>query len=279
MSSWHVSETALRRWIDRSDSLAEGASVEQHLLSCGRCRELVTAAVTSETACDLVDLAGVWSRARDAIELPRPSAFERLLLCVGLPAHDAKLIAVASTFRGRWLASVAAVLAFVSLAAAVGHSRGVWLFLAVAPLVPCLAVAFSYDPGADPAREPELVTPYPALRLVLLRTVAVLTMALPAVVVFGLFVPGQAPYTWLLPSIGFVAIVLAASTWTSPLRAAIAVSAVWLAVVWALVAQSGSADVVLHARFQAGYLVLALASSVIVLVRRFRLRELRPWRS
>ena len=279
MSSWHVSETALRRWIDRSDSLAEGTSVEQHLLSCGRCRELVTAALASETASDLVDLAGVWSRARDAIELPRPSAFERLLLRVGLPAHDAKLIAVASTFRGRWLASVAAVLAFVSLAAAVGHSRGMWLFLAVAPLVPCLAVAFSYDPGAGPALEPELVTPYPALRLVLLRTVAVLAMALPAVAVFGLFVPGQAPYAWLLPAIGFVAVVLAASTWTSALRAAIAVSAVWLAVVWALVAQSGSADVVLHARFQAGYLVLALASSVIVLVRRFRLRELHPWRS
>ena len=59
MSSWHVSETALRRWIDRSDSLAEGASVEQHLLSCGQCRELVAAAVTRETAFDLVDLAGV----------------------------------------------------------------------------------------------------------------------------------------------------------------------------------------------------------------------------
>ena len=139
-------------------------------------------------------------------------------------------------------------------------------------------MAFSYDPGAGPALEPELVTPYPALRLVLLRTVAVLAMALPAVAVFGLFVPGQAPYAWLLPAIGFVAVVLAASTWTSALRAAIAVSAVWLAVVWALVAQSGSADVVLHARFQAD-LVLALASSVIVLVRRFRLRELHPWRS
>ena len=73
MSSWHVSETALRRWIDRSDSLAEGTSVEQHLLSCGRCRELVAAAVTSETAFDLVDLAGVWSRTRDAIQLDRKS--------------------------------------------------------------------------------------------------------------------------------------------------------------------------------------------------------------
>jgi hypothetical protein len=137
-------------------------------------------------------------------------------------------------------------------------------------------VAFSYDPRIDPALEPELVTPYPAIRLVLLRAVAVLAMALPAVALTGLLVPGQAPYTWLLPAVGFVAAVLALSTWTSPLRAAIAVSAVWLVVVWSLVAQAGSADALLHAWFQVGYLVLAGASSVIFLVRRFHLRELRP---
>jgi len=154
----------------------------------------------------------------------------------------------------------------------------VWLFLAVAPLVPCIAVAFSYDPKVDPALEPELVTPYPALRLVLLRTVAILGMALPAVALFGLFVPGRAPYTWLLPAVGCVAAVLALSTWTSSLRAAVAVSAVWLVVVWSLVAQAGSPDVVLHARFQIGYLVLAVTSTVIFLVRGRHVREFRPRR-
>ena len=34
MTGWHADETTLRRWIDQSDSLPEGASVEQHLLSC-----------------------------------------------------------------------------------------------------------------------------------------------------------------------------------------------------------------------------------------------------
>ena len=37
-TGWHVDDAALRRWIDRADSLAEGASVEQHLLSCAACR-------------------------------------------------------------------------------------------------------------------------------------------------------------------------------------------------------------------------------------------------
>ena len=71
---------------------------------------------------------------------------------------------------------------------------------------------------------------------------------------------------------------LAASTWVSPLRAAIAVSSIWVGVVWLLAARSGSPDAVLQARAQAGFLALAAASFVIFLVRRRWLRQLRPWR-
>jgi hypothetical protein len=204
--------------------------------------------------------------------------FERLLRGAGLPGPEARLVAVASAFRGVWLAGVAAVLVFAALGAAFGHARGVWLFLAVAPVVPCLVVAAGYDPWMDPALEPELVTPYPVFRLVLLRTVAVLALALPAVLLFGLVVPGQTAFAWLLPATGFVAVVLAASTWVSPLRAAIAVSLAWLAVVWLLAARSGSPAGLLQARAQAGFLALAAASFLIFLVRRRRLRQLRPWR-
>jgi len=87
---------------------------------------------------------------------------------------------------------------------------------------------------------------------------------------------GEEPFAWLLPAVGFVAVVLAASTWVSPLRAAIAVSAVWLAVVWLLAARSGSPDAVLQARVQAGF--LAAAAVVTFLARRRWLRQLRPWR-
>ena len=226
----------------------------------------------------MIDLAAVWDRTRDAVEVPRPSVFERLLRGAGLPAPEARLVAVASAFRGVWLAGVAAVLVFAALAAAVGHARGVWLFLAVAPVVPCLVVAAGYDPRMDPALEPELVTPYPVLRLVLLRTVAVLALALPAVLLFGLVVPGETAFAWLLPAVGFVAVVLAASTWVSPLRSAIAVSCAWLGVVWLLAARSGAPDAVLQGRAQAGFLVLAAASFAIFLLRRRQLRELRPWR-
>ena len=281
MTGWHLDDDMLRRYAERTDSLAEGASAEQHLMACGPCRTRVGAAATaaaSVTGLSVIDFAAVWDRTRDAVEVPRPSVFERVLRGAGLPPPEARLVAVASAFRGVWLAGVAAVLAFAALAAAVGHARGVWLFLSVAPVVPCLVVAAGYDPRMDPALEPELVTPYPVLRLVLLRTVAVLALALPAVLLAGLVVPGKTAFAWLLPAVGFVAVVLAASTWVSPLRAAIAVSCAWLGVVWLLAARSGAPDAVLQGRAQAGFLVLAAASFVIFVVRRRRLRQLRPWR-
>jgi hypothetical protein len=116
------------------------------------------------------------------------------------------------------------------------------------------------------------------LRLILLRTIAVLALALPAVLLVGLVVPGETAFAWLLPAAGFVAVVLAASTWVSPLRSAIAVSSAWLAAIWLLAARSGAPDAVLQARAQAGFLALAAASFAIFLVRRRRLRQLRTWR-
>jgi hypothetical protein len=140
-------------------------------------------------------------------------------------------------------------------------------------------VAISYDPRLDPALQPELVTPYPVLRLVLLRSVAILAVALPAVALAGLVVPGWAPSTWLLPAFGFAAVVLALSTWISPLRAAIGVSLAWLIVVWMLMFRSGSPDTVLEARSQAIYVGLAIVSIIVFVVRGRHLRELRPGRN
>jgi hypothetical protein len=273
MTGWHLDDAALRRYADRADSLAEGASAEQHLLSCEPCRARVSVAAG---VTGVIDFAAVWERTRDAIEVPRPSVFERLLRMTGLPAHEARLVAVASAFRGVWMAGVAAVLVFATLAAAAGPV-GMWVFLAVAPVVPCLAVAASYDPRMDPALEPEPATPYPVLRLILLRTLAVLALALPTVLLLSLVVPGEHPFAWLLPALGFVAVVLAASTWVSPLRAAIAVGSGWAALIWLLATRSGSPEAVIQARAQVGFLVLAAASFVTFLVRRRRLRQLRPW--
>jgi hypothetical protein len=49
-------------------------------------------------------------------------------------------------------------------------------------------------------------------------------------------------------------------------------------VIWLLAARSGAPQAVLQARAQAGFLVLAAASLSVFVVRRRRLRQLRPWR-
>ena len=46
MTGWHLDDDTLRRYVERTDSLAEGASVEQHLLTCEQCRARVNAAAT-----------------------------------------------------------------------------------------------------------------------------------------------------------------------------------------------------------------------------------------
>ena len=46
MTGWHLDDDTLRGYVERTDSLAEGASAEQHLLSCEQCRARVNAAAS-----------------------------------------------------------------------------------------------------------------------------------------------------------------------------------------------------------------------------------------
>lgn len=275
MTGWHVDDETLRRYVGRVDSVAEGASVEQHVLACPECRGKVNAAAVGLPA---VDFGAVWERTRDAVELPRATPFERLLRAAGLPPAEARMGAASSAFRGAWLAGVVAVLAFAAVAAMVGQDGGLRYFLGVAPVAPCVLVALSYDRRWDPALEPELVTPYPAVRLVLLRTIAVLALALPAVLLLGLVVPGTPPFVWLLPAIGFVALVLAASTWVSSVNAATAVSAAWFVAVWLPGVRVSSPDILTEAPIQLAFLTLAVACLCVFLARERHLSQLRAWR-
>ena len=61
MTGWHLDDATLWRYVDRTDSLAEGASAEQHLLSCEPCRTRVTAAA-GVIELSVIDFAAVWDR-------------------------------------------------------------------------------------------------------------------------------------------------------------------------------------------------------------------------
>ena len=45
MTGWHLDDAMLRRYVERTDSLAKGPRPSRHLLACGQCRAKVNAAV------------------------------------------------------------------------------------------------------------------------------------------------------------------------------------------------------------------------------------------
>jgi hypothetical protein len=264
MTAWHVDDTALARWVEGTDGSVSGASVEQHLLTCPSCRARVPAAP---------ELEGMWAQIRDAVEVPRVSWLERALMRLHLPAADARIVAVSPALRGAWLIGLTAVLGFVAVASSSGDTRADWLFLAVAPLVPALGVALGYDPEFDEAIEQEAATPYSRLRLVLLRSVTLLVIAMPLLLVVSALVPSHLAFLWLVPAAGCTAVVLAASTWMAPLTATGAVATVWLALV-SLEARGTQPSSVVADNYLAGYVAAILLSITLLVVRSSRLSQL-----
>jgi hypothetical protein len=261
--SWHVDELALARWADGADGGTTGASIEAHLLRCADCR----ARLPRPAALD-----AVWTRVRDEIELPRPSRLERLLGAMRLPANDARILAVGPAFRAAWGSALVLLLAFVVLAASWDGQRGQWVFVLVAPLIPVIGVVMCYDPELEPALEQETAAPYSRLRLVLLRSAALLATGVPVTLAASAVLPWHLAVLWLLPALGFTAAVLAMSTWMPPLRAGAVVVAGWVLVV-SLAARGGPAGRVLDHDYALAYALLILAAGT-VLVRRGRHLEL-----
>ena len=193
---------------------------------------------------------------------------ERVARRLGLRASEARLLAAAPSLTGAWIGSLVVSLAFAVAAAYYGDVLGAVLFLLVAPLAPVAGVAIAYGPEGDPSHEAVASTPYLALRLLLLRSAAVLTTSVPLAGVAALLLP--APWWvasgWLLPALAFTAVVLALSTWLPATVAATAVAVGWVGAV-------GSAAVtrdpyaVLAPRLQLLYLVVGFAAGVVLVTR------------
>jgi hypothetical protein len=260
-TAWHVDDAALERWVEGTDGSVSGASVEQHLLACAECRSRVPAQPVVEP---------VWARVQDAIQIPKQSLLERFLLRLGLPEADARIVAVSPAFRGAWLVGLATLLAFVTVAGGYGEGRGQLAFLVIAPLVPALAVALGYDPELDEALESECAAPYSRLRLVLLRSVALLVVAVPAFVTASLLLPGSIAFWWLAPAAGCTAAVLALSTWVVPLAATGIVGTCWLLVV-STVARQGAATDVVGDDYLVAYAAVSVAALLLFVARQGRL--------
>jgi len=268
-ATWHADDALMARYVRGEAGSLDGASLEGHLTGCADCRARIA------THVDAPPLEKVWSRVREQAQAPRPSVVERLLTRAGMPAPDALLVGKAPSLRASWLLGVTVTLGFAGLGASFGGSRGLAFFLLVAPLVPVAGVAFAYGPDVDPSYEVCAAAPYPAFRLLLLRSSAVLATSLPLVLAASLLLPGLlatglTAVTWLLPALAFTAVVLAASTWVRPTAAAVGLGIPWACAVGAA-ALHQDPDAVLAPTLLLVYATVGVAAAFVLGLRTHRL--------
>ncbi|MFJ8596067.1 zf-HC2 domain-containing protein [Streptomyces sp. NPDC093598] len=266
--SWHVSEEDLRAYARGELAAPVLWSADTHLTSCARCR-----AVLAEVS-DPVALDAGWDRLDAELDAPRVGLLEGLLVRAGVAGHTARLLAATPVLRRSWLGAVVAVLC---LSVGAGHSvRGgefPTLFLALAPLLPLAGVALSYGPALDPTYEMAVVAPMHGFRLLMIRTVAVLAVALGLNGLATLALPayGLRALAWLLPGLALTATGLALMPRLGPVLAPSLVGGAWVGLLLLADALRAGADVPLAPFTAAGQgvaaLVAALGAGLLFLLR------------
>ncbi|GLW49832.1 hypothetical protein Stsp02_54930 [Streptomyces sp. NBRC 14336] len=259
--TWHVSEADLRAYAHAELAAPMLWSADTHLASCAECR-----AALAEVSAP-VDLG--WERLDAELDAPRPGLFERLLVRLGAADHTARLLAATPVLRRSWLASV--VFLLVATVFAVHSSGSPTLFLALAPLLPLAGVAASYGPALDPTYEMAVVSPVHGFRLLMIRTVAVLTAGLVLNGLATLALPsyGLRALAWLLPALALTATALALTPRFGPVLAPSLVGGAWAALIAIAdaMADGGSLAPFTAAGQGAAATVAALAAGLLYLVR------------
>lgn len=224
---WHPDAPSLQAYVDDGASLALTASVEAHVLSCRSCRAALAPAVPPAR------LAVIREGLEDRLDAADRPWEERVLGRLGVREVDARVVLAAPTMRRAWWLAVTLALTFAVLAAWRSPSSEDAVLL-LAPLLPVVATGAAYLPRLDPALPLTTATPYPAVRLLLLRSAAVST----ASTVLGALATAALPIglgqalVWLLPAAALTAGMLALSSWVDSGVAAAACSAGWLVAAW-----------------------------------------------
>lgn len=254
---------------------AEALRVEHAVLVDPAARRQVNDVSAAALGAERLDLA--WFGIEVGLAPPRRGWLERAVVRCGLPADLARLMAATPSMRRSWLLAAAGALLFGLAAAspdrADGTAGSTFLFLVLAPLVPVMGVALAYGPGVDPAHEVTVAAPVSGARLVLVRTLAVLSLSIGAGGLGALLLrrrEGIDAAAWLLPALGLSATCLALTTFVRPRTAGWTVGGAWIAVA-VLASGGGAADVVLfRPGGQIAMAVLAIVGAVVTVVRRRR---------
>jgi len=143
--------------------------------------------------------------------------------------------------------------------AAQADQRFLLMFLVAAPLGPLAGVAVAFAGGLDPTREIGLAAPYSGLRLLLVRTAAVLAVTVPIVALAGLALPGSnwLAAAWLLPTAGLTCAALALTGRLTPVVAVGVVATAWV-LLTVPTTVAGRLDLAFGLVAQVGWLALAI---------------------
>lgn len=220
--TWHVAEEDLRVYARGELAPPLLWSADTHLTACAQCRARLAGAV------DPVALDSGWERLDAELDAPRPGLSERLLVRLGVADHTARLLTATPVLRRSWLLAVVSLLVMTVLAVHLVDRPA--LFLALAPLLPLAGVALSFGPALDPTYEMAVVAPMHGFRLLMIRTVAVVTAGLVFNGLATLALPeyGLLALTWLLPSLALTATGLALTPRLGPALAPALVGGAWL---------------------------------------------------
>jgi putative zinc finger protein len=275
--NWHAPAELLSAYVRGDLDHARVLSIEAHTLRCAECRERL-----SDLAAPLADR--TWPAIADTIDTPRVPWIERWLERLGVTSPTARLIGTTPSMRMSWFMSTLAALGFgVALShVASGASRSL-PFLVIAPLMPVLAIGAVYGSPLSNANEIERATPFAPWRLLLLRSLAVLTVCVVSSAALSLAIPGPATraWLWLAPALALSAVVLALSTWLSLSRAATISGVLWIAtIVGCSAVRSPRSDAVID-RFvmfrPAGQLATLALTLVCALIFASRARRVDPY--
>ncbi len=266
---WHLDEATLRAYVDGQPLTVVGASVEAHLVECPGCRVKLGELMPHEG----IDRA--WSAIRAHVETPRRSLPERLIDRLGVSTEVARLLVAVPAFRGAWLLGLLVVTLFAGLAAVFAGEYGLTLFLIVAPLAPVAGVAASFGGDADPCHELVTVTPYSAVRMLLLRTAGVLATSLPVTLLagFALSEPAWVGVAWLTPAAAGIAVTLLLAPVCGATATAATMAACWSAAVVFASRLSDPVEVV-EPTMQLVFAVLTLVAVAAITLRQPSLEHL-----
>ncbi|GGY00976.1 zf-HC2 domain-containing protein [Streptomyces minutiscleroticus] len=232
-------------------------ALEAHLEVCAACRARLSAAVETGVPAVASLVVTVWSGLEPSLQ-PTATMRPRRRRPVWLSAWLTPVMAP-------WLAmTVGVVLIALALDLAGPGFGEVSLVLLLAPVLPLCGVAAAWSRGLDPAYELTAAAARAGLHLVLRRTVSVLALVVPVLLVAG-GPAGVSAAQWLLPCLALTSAALALGAAIGVTRAALGLMALWAVGVMAPPLITRSESTVLDTdSLPVWGLLLALGTGVVI---------------